>query len=171
MIVWCFYLVLLAASFAGLLLLAFALPGLWLMTAACGIYALFTHEHYIGGHTLLFLFGVTLLADIADMAWSKLAMRRAGGSRRGAIGGIIGGIIGGFASILVPIPVLATIIGICLGVFIGAAIGELTGGRSPTHALGVGMAAAKGKLATYVVKLAIGCAMILVIIVMGWPGF
>jgi uncharacterized protein YqgC (DUF456 family) len=170
MIAWLCYLLLIAASFAGLLLLALALPGLWLMTAACGIYALVTHERYLGGRSLLLLFSVTLVADIVDMAWSKLAMRRAGGSGRAVVGGIIGGFLGGIlASMVLLIPILSTIIGICLGVFLGAAIGEFTGTRSPGQALGVGMAAAKGKLTTYAAKLVVGGVMILIIIVMAWP--
>jgi uncharacterized protein YqgC (DUF456 family) len=160
---WIEYIILLASGVFALLLVALTWPGLWLMTMASLIYALVTHERYLGVRTLLTVFILTLAAEVAELLLGKTAIGRAGGGRTAGIGAAIGGVAGGIFLTFIPIPVISTIVGICLGTFIGAAAGEMYGSRRPGVALGVGWGAAKARVWALAAKLIVGAVMFLLI--------
>jgi uncharacterized protein YqgC (DUF456 family) len=164
-----FYLLLLFGAALSWLLALISLPGLWLMTALAAIYSLFTHEQYIGARTLLLLLFLTIVAELLDLLVAGAAARQAGGGKKSALGAIIGGVIGGIAFSIIPIPIVATILGIAIGTFVGAAGTELYGGGKVQHSVRVGVGALKGRAYGFAGKLLVGCGMMLVILVMGWP--
>lgn len=167
--IWIYYLLLLAACLLGLILSIFTLPGLWLMLGASAFYAWGTGQRYIGRHTLLALLLMALASEIVEIAMASRATRKAGGSRRAAVGGIVGAVLGGVFLTFVPIPVVSTIVGVCLGSFLGAALFELIGGADASHSLRVGVGAATGKFMGLLSKISFGIAMLIVILLTGLP--
>ena len=167
--IWLYYILLLLISLGGLVLVAFTLPGLWVMTGASAIYALITHEKHLGAKSLITLFLVSLAAEVLELTLGGAAAKRAGGGRRAMIGGLIGGILGGIFLTFIPIPIVSTIVGICLGSFLGAAAFELLGGEEAGHSLRVGWGAAKGRFQGIISKLVLGICMFLLILIAAFP--
>jgi uncharacterized protein YqgC (DUF456 family) len=165
---WLYYIILLLISLGSLALVFVALPGLWVMTASAAIYALATHERFVGGRTLWALFLISLAAEILELSAGSAAAKKAGGGRRSAIGAFIGAIVGGIVGSFV-LPLVLTIVGICVGAFVGAAATELAGGGEALHSLRVGMGAATGRFLGVVVKLGIGVVMFLLILITAFP--
>jgi uncharacterized protein YqgC (DUF456 family) len=165
---WLYYILLLLISIGSLALVVVTLPGLWVMTAAAAVYALLTHEAFIGHKSLIALFLLALVAEVIELTAGGAAAKKAGGSRRAAIGALLGGIVGGIIGSFV-LPLVLTIVGICIGSFVGAALGEITVAREATQALRVGWGAAKGRLFGVLLKLAFGAVMFLVILIAGFP--
>jgi uncharacterized protein YqgC (DUF456 family) len=166
---WIEYIILLAASVFGLLLVAMTWPGLWVMAMASLVYALVTRERYLGVRTLLAILVLALAAELTEFLLGKTAIGRAGGGRAAGIGAAVGGLAGGIFLTLVPIPIISTIVGICVGTFVGAAAGELYISRRPSVALGVGWGAAKARIWALAAKLAVGGVMFLLIAWTAWP--
>ena len=165
---WLYYILLLLISVGCLTLVVLTLPGLWVMTAAAAVYALLTHEQHIGHKSLIALFLFSLVAEVLELTAGGAAAKKAGGSRRAAIGAFLGGIAGGIVGSFV-LPLILTIVGICIGSFVGAIIGELTVGREAAQLLRIGWGAAKGRLLGVVLKLAFGAAMFMLILIAGFP--
>ncbi len=65
--IWLYYILLLLIAVAGLVLVLCTLPGLWLMTAAAGIYALLTHGLHLGFKTLLALLIFSLVGEVFEL--------------------------------------------------------------------------------------------------------
>jgi uncharacterized protein YqgC (DUF456 family) len=139
-----------------LFLVVLGMPGNWLMVA--GAIALWWYEPTTFSVWTLVAMGVLagvgeLLELVAGMAGAK----KAGGTRRGAIGALVGGLIGGIvATFLISIPVAGTLIGACVGASLGAGGLELTGGRSMDDAVKSGVGAGVGRLVGTGIKLAVG---------------
>ena len=159
--VWLYYVLLLLVMVAGVLLTLMTLPGLWLMLAATAGYAWLTHFHYIGVRMLGVLLGIAVAAEIVETLAAGHAARRSGGSRRASLGALVGGIAGA-ALLAVPLPVIGILVGACIGAFAGAMVMEVTKRGDAVQSLNVGIAAAKGKLAGTLLKLAFaGLALLL----------
>src|SRR5947208_2986182 len=123
---WLYYFILLLFLFAGLVVNVVGLPGLWLMVGSVWLFAWLTGVgHYIGHVTLWTLVGLALVAEMAEFLAGSAGAKRAGGSKRAAIGAIIGALIGGIV-LSIPVPLVGTIIGVCLGAFAGAAAAQMT---------------------------------------------
>ena len=165
---WIYYLCLIVLGLFGLCITIMTLPGLWLMLAAAAGYALLTHWQFIGPWTLLVLLVLALAGEVLETASAGKAARRAGGSRRGMWGALIGAILGGLF-LTIPLLFVGTLIGVCIGTFIGAMVGELTGGRELGESAWVGVSAAHGRRVGTLIQLAIGCAMLVVILWLGLP--
>ena len=147
------------ALLAGLILIPFGLPGLWIMVGAA---LLFSSVASTGAQLgLTTIIGITLLALIAEMIEFVLGGRYArkyGGSRRAGWGAIIGGLVG--AVIGVPIPLVGSMIGAFLGSFAGALAAELTRGTAVGPATRVAKGALIGRVVAVAVKVAIGMVLI-----------
>jgi uncharacterized protein len=169
MLPWLYYVLLIIFLLGGLVLVAFTLPGLWLMTAASAGYAALTHFKYVGLYTLITLLALSLIAEIIDFCWGGVAAKQAGGGKPSVIGGLVGGILGGIFLTLIPIPVISTIVGICLGSFLGAALLEMLYGRQTYHSIQIGIGAAKGKFLGIVTKFIFGGVMFLMILFIAAP--
>jgi uncharacterized protein YqgC (DUF456 family) len=165
---WLYYILLLLVCVGGMALVVVTLPGLWLMTIAAAIYALLTKELFLGHKSLIALFLLALVAEILELTAGGAAAKKAGGSRRAAIGAFVGGIAGGIIGSFV-LPLVLTIVGICIGSFVGAMLGEITVAREATQALRVGWGAAKGRLFGVLLKLGFGGVMFLIILIAAFP--
>jgi uncharacterized protein len=165
---WVYYILLILICFASLGLVALTLPGLWVMTAACAVYALLTHTHFVGRDSLIALFVLSLGGEVLEFTAGGAMAKRAGGGRNSAVGAILGGIVGGIIGSFV-LPLVLTIVGICIGSFVGAASFELLGSANPNLAFRVGVGAAKGRLMGVVLKMAIGVVMLGIVLVAGFP--
>ncbi len=167
---WFYYFVLLLVCVVGLATAMLTLPGLWLMTAATGIYALLTHGRIVGAKVLIALFVLALLSEIVEMSVGGAATRRAGGGRLAAVGGVVGALLGGLVfPFLLPFWGVSAVIGLCLGSFLGAGGAEAVRGKQIAHSLRVGFGAAKGRIVGLMAKLVFGIAMFLLILVAAFP--
>jgi uncharacterized protein YqgC (DUF456 family) len=166
---WVYYIVLLVALVAGLALIIFNLPGLWLMAGAAGLYALVTSGEYIGWGKLAIVLALCLLAELLELLARAGGAKQAGGSKRSMILATIGGVLGGILLSL-PVPILGTIAGVCIGAFAGAMIGQMTVESSDlTHSAQVGYGAAKGTLIGMVLKLAVGIVLFIFAAIVALP--
>jgi len=167
---WIYYILLLLIALAGLLMVIVTMPGLWLVTAAAAVFALLTHFHFIGRETLIALVVLSFAGELLELGAGGAAARRAGGGRRAMIGGAIGALLGGFfLTFIIPVPILGTIFGVCLGSFLGAAGLEMLGGKQIPHSLRIGAGAATGRFLGIIIKLMIGLAMLVLILIAGFP--
>ena len=167
--VWLYYLVLFLFLLAGLAITVMTLPGLWLMLASAAVYALITRGVYIGWSTLLILLILAAVAELIEILSSGAGAKRAGSGKAGLVGAVVGGILGGIFLSLIPIPILSTLVGVCVGTFLGAMIGEFAAGKKITHSALVGVSAAKGRLIGTLIKIGVGCVMLLIAMGAGLP--
>lgn len=112
-------------ALAGIVLAAFQLPGTWVILAAAIGYDCYFGFQRLGWKWLVALTAVAVMAEVLDSLFAVAMARKAGASRRAAVGALIGGFVGMFALSL-PMPVVGTIAGGLLGCFAGAFLAELT---------------------------------------------
>jgi len=112
-------------ALAGIVLAAFQLPGTWVILAAAIGYDWCFGFQRLGWRWLVVLTAVAAVAEVLDSLFSVAMARRAGASRRAAVGALIGGFVGMFLLSL-PMPLVGTIAGGLLGCFSGAFLAELT---------------------------------------------
>src|SRR5919198_5541430 len=80
---------------AGLLLVPFGLPGLWVMVLGVIGYGWLTQFRSVGVATIAVAVGLAFIGEIVE-AWVGFGLaRRYGGGRRGGGGGVRGGPVGG----------------------------------------------------------------------------
>lgn len=150
----------------GVVLIAFGLPGIWLIVAAAVTYNWLSHAAALGLTTII---GVCVLAVVAELLgpWLEArSARRAGGSRRAEIGAIVGGLAGALLGIEVPVE--GSLLGALIGVFLGALVAEVLAGTGPRAAVRVATGAMAGRAVAAVAKLAIGCAMAVWVFSAAW---
>src|SRR5690348_13712796 len=103
---WIYYLLLLVVLLTGLLINVLGLPGLWLMVAGFGGYALLTRwGNYVGWPSLIALIVIGLIAEAVEFLAGAAGSRAAGARRRGMIGAIVGGFLGAIFLSIIPIPI------------------------------------------------------------------
>jgi uncharacterized protein YqgC (DUF456 family) len=157
---WVYYLLLLALLVVGLGIVVMNLPGLWLMAAAAGLYALVTPEHYLYPWGIVTLLVLCLIGEVLEFFGKAGGAKQAGGSGRAMLLATIGGVVGGIV-LSIPIPILGTLAGVCIGAFVGAMIGQYTVAGDVGHSTVVGWGAAKGTLVGILLKLFVGIVILL----------
>jgi uncharacterized protein YqgC (DUF456 family) len=164
-----YYLLLLIILVLGLFVNILGLPGLWLMVAAHGAYALATGWNvYAGWPSLITLVVLALVAEGIEFFAGAAGSKAAGGRTRGMIGAVVGAFLGAIFLSVVPIPIVAQVVGACLGAFVGAAIMEFTD-KDWRHSVRVGVGAAKGRFWGILSKSAFGVVMFLVSAIAALP--
>lgn len=143
------------ASFAGLvvvalvgvLLAALQLPGVWLILAAAAGFDWSQGWRMIGWKWFAALIAIAIMAEVFDALSGVIAARKAGASRRAAVGALLGGFIGMIMlSVPIPIPGVGAIVGGLLGCFLGALIAELSLNKDLATGAKVGLFATIGKI-------------------------
>ena len=154
----------------GIVLTAATLPGIWIMIlAAAGCQAwLMLREppvQIFEWWTLGACIILGLIAEGVEIFASAVGAKKAGGTRRGAIGSVIGALGGALlGTVLIPIPILGTIMGAALGAGGGAIIAERHNGRKTwREASTIGAGAAVGRLAATVAKVAFAFAVAVIL--------
>ena len=147
-------LVLVAGTLAGLLLIPFGLPGLWVMVLGILGYGWLTGFQTVTAGIIVLAVGLALLGEVLE-AWLGFRFaRRYGGSSRAGWGALVGGLVG--AVVGVPVPLIGSVIGGFVGAFAGAALFEYTRARRTGAAAGAGWGAVLGRAAAAAAKMALG---------------
>lgn len=153
-------LLLAGCGIAGLLLIPFGLPGLWVILLGTLGYGWLTDFRSMGVGLIVLIIGLALVGEIVESWLGFRFARRYGGSRRAGWGALIGGLIG--AVVGVPVPVIGSVIGGFVGAFAGAAVFEYTASRHSEGAMRAGWGAMLGRAAAAAVKMALGVVMVVV---------
>lgn len=143
---------------AGLIMLPFGLPGLWVMAGAVLLDAAVVPAHVVSLKLGVIITVVAGLAEVIEIVLAGKFARRYGGSRRAGWGAIIGSIVGAFAG--VPVPVVGSLIGAFAGAFVGAFVAELTLRAQLAPAARVATGALLGRVAAAAMKIGFGCAVL-----------
>lgn len=139
---------------AGLLLVPFGLPGLWVMVLGVIGYGWLTQFRSVGVATIAVAVGLAFIGEIVE-AWVGFGLaRRYGGSRRAGWGALVGGIVG--AVVGVPVPLVGSVIGGFVGSFAGAALFEYSRSWAAAPAVRAGWGAVLGRAAAAGAKMALG---------------
>jgi hypothetical protein len=148
------FLLLVVSSLAGLLLIPFGLPGLWVMVLGVLAYGWLTGFQAVTAGFVALVVALAVLGEVIE-AWLGFRFaRRYGGSSRAGWGALAGGLIG--AVVGVPVPLIGSVIGGFVGAFAGAALFEYTRARKTGAAAGAGWGAVLGRAAAAAVKMALG---------------
>src|SRR5512146_2241613 len=114
-------LLLVACCLAGLVLLPFGLPGLWVMVLGVLASGWLTDFRTVTTGLIIMVVGLALAGEVLE-AWLGFRFaERYGGSRRAGWGALVGGLAG--AVIGVPVPLIGVpvpLIGSVIGGFVGA---------------------------------------------------
>jgi uncharacterized protein YqgC (DUF456 family) len=157
---WLYYFLLLALLVVGIGITLMNLPGLWLMAAAAGLYALITREHYLWPWGMVIILALCLVGEVLEFFGKAAGAGSAGGSRRAMVLSIVGGVLGGLL-LSIPVPIIGTVAGVCIGAFAGAMVGQLTVASDVGHSTRVGWGAAKGTLIGILLKVSVGVVILL----------
>ena len=160
------------ANGCWLVLTLLTLPGNWMMVATTVLVAWWQWDkHMFHPATLAAIVALAVVGEVLEFVSSAVGVRKAGGTRKGAVGSLLGALIGAVAgTFLIPVPLLGTLIGTCLGACGGAWAFEALGGRSQAQSAKAGVGAGVSRLAGTLIKLAIGAAIWLIVAVAAfWP--
>jgi uncharacterized protein len=156
-------LLLVISSLAGLMLIPFGLPGLWVMVLGVLAYGWLTGFQAVTIGIVSLVVALAVLGEVIE-AWLGFRFaRRYGGSSRAGWGALVGGLIG--AVVGVPVPLIGSVIGGFVGAFAGAALFEYTRARRTGAAAGAGWGAVLGRAAAAAVKMALGIVIAVVAVV------
>lgn len=151
-------LLLLGSGLAGLALIPFGLPGLWLILLGMLAYGWLTDFTTLSAWMLVGAIGLALLGELVE-AWAGFRFaRRYGGSRRAGWGALLGGVAG--AVVGVPVPVVGSVVGGFVGAFAGATLLEYTQARRSGGAVRAGWGAVLGRVVAVGVKMGIGVVLV-----------
>src|SRR3954453_823706 len=157
-------LLMLAVALAGLVLIPFGLPGLWLIVLAIIGYGWLSDFQTTSAWFLILVIALALGGELIE-AWIgfRFAQRyggspRAGGGALGGGGGGGGALVGGLGGAIVgvPLPIVGSVIGGFVGAFIGATVFEYTRARQAQGAARAGWGAVLGRAAAVGIKMGIG---------------
>ena len=159
---------LVAALIAGLLMIPFGLPGLWVMAGAVVVYSYAGAPNPIGTTTVLVVAGLAVVGEVIEFVLAGRYARKYGGSRRAGWGAIIGSIVGAFVG--VPVPLIGSLVGAFVGAFAGAWAAEMTHRPELGAATRVATGALLGRIAAVAAKVGIGCAVMVWVAFAFWLG-
>lgn len=147
-----------AAMCAGVFMIPFGLPGLWVIVVATLGLVL---AGQVGWSLGLTVAGVAAVAEFAELMVVARFGRAYGGSRKAFWGAVIGGLLGLFVGI--PVPVIGPVITAFLGTFLGAGAVTLLETRSVRHSARVGWGVVLARTVAVALKVAVSVAVIAVV--------
>jgi hypothetical protein len=155
---------LLIGCFAALFSLVIGLPGTFIIVAIALLYAWATDFATVQWSTLGWLTLMAVIGEGIEFAAGAAAAAGTRPSRRVTVGALAGALIGG----IVGTPLLfgvGSLLGALAGAFVGAAVAVRSEGGSLDESVTTGFAALKGRLLGFVIKAALGVAMVIVLTV------
>ncbi|UCF00233.1 MAG: DUF456 family protein [Planctomycetota bacterium] len=167
---WLIALILLNAVW--LALVAFALPGNWLIVTTTALFAWWQADNKIFSvYTLMVIAVLALAGELIELLGGAGGAKRAGARLLGSLGAIFGALTGAvLGTFLIPIPLLGTIFGSCAGAAVGACVFELLAGRKPQDFFRLGFGAGFGQFLGITTKIIIGSLIWLTVAIAAfWP--
>lgn len=120
-------LVLMLVGALGAVLAAVGLPGMWFMLGAALVIDAWWQPDLLTWWPIAIVGALAVLGEVAEIVAGAVGAKRAGGSRRAAIGALLGGLAGALlGTVLIPIPIVGTILGSAIGAGVGALSMELS---------------------------------------------
>src|SRR5215813_955406 len=153
-------LLLFSACVVALFSLVLGVPGTFLIVGISLFYAWATGFVTVQWSTIGWLLLLAVIGEGVELLSSSAAAAGARPSRRVTVGALVGALIGG----IVGTPILFGI-GSLLGALVGAAMAGQSEGGSLRESLVTGFAALKGRFLGFVVKAALGAAMVVIVAV------
>ena len=166
--VWSVVLILINAL--CLLLVAFAIPGTWLMVIATAVFAwLLREQDFISVYTLIAITLLEVLGELLELLGGMGAAKKAGAGFWGSLGAIAGAISGAIlGTFLIPIPIIGTLAGSALGAAAGSAI--LSGAKGRNRRASLAVHTGIGQFIGSSMKLMVGVVIWFVVAVAAfWP--
>lgn len=153
-------------ALAGMVLLAFNLPGIWVFLLAALLLKAAGLADGLSWTAVGIGMGLAFVAELVEWAATVKWTLRYGGSRRAGWGALAGGIVG--AVIGLPVPLLGSILGSFAGSFLGALLAEYSATRSHTQAGQVAWGALLGRVVATGFKMAIAAVVAVIVIGSAW---
>jgi len=144
-------------------LTVFSVPGNWLILVLAVLAGAVEGFQKINLFIILALLALALLGELLEYLVGYAGARAKGASRWASLAAIISGIAGAFL-LAGWIPIVGALIGAFAGAFLGAFLAEFISRGKPGQAYKAGVAAMFGRLGAILSKLAMGAAMIAVVI-------
>jgi len=152
------------ACLLALFSLVLGLPGTFLIVGVALFYAWATGFVAMQWSTIGWLLVLAVIGEGVELLSSSAAAVGTRPSRRVTVAALIGALIGG----IVGTPLLfgvGSLLGALAGAFVGAALAVHSEGGSLRDSVTTGLAALKGRFLGFVVKAAIGAAMVVIVVV------
>ncbi|WP_200761696.1 DUF456 domain-containing protein [Poriferisphaera corsica] len=163
---------LLLVNAIGVLMVAFQLPGTWLILIATGTAAWLRWDDvggwgHLGWWVIGILFFLAILGEIIEFVAGALGAGKAGASKRAMVGAVFGGVAGAILGTIFLwfIPIIGTLIGAAVGAGVGSFLGDLWAGREIKNALEGGKGAAIGRFWGALGKIIVAGIMWLVVLI------
>jgi uncharacterized protein YqgC (DUF456 family) len=166
--VWLTLLVLLNACW--LILVAFGLPGNWLIVMSTCLFAWWKWDDGVFSvYPLVAITALAVLGELVEFFAGMAGARRTGASWRGSLGALVGAVAGAVIGTFV-IPFFGTLIGACIGAGLGAWGFELSAGRVMERSVRSGVGAGLGVFLGITTKFTLGVIIWLIVAVaVFWP--
>ncbi|MGD0088741.1 MAG: DUF456 domain-containing protein [Planctomycetota bacterium] len=133
------------AQLAGVLMIPFGLPGMFLQVLAAVILILATGGARLGWAWAGVFLALASLGELVDFLSGQWGARRFGGSKKAAWGAVAGGFLGLLCGGLIPIPLIGSVVASFIGTFGGAILGEMQAAKGAAPNLRVGCGAVLGR--------------------------
>jgi len=151
----------------GLFLIPLGLPGNWLILGIAILKAWATGFQGLTFSWILLLLALALLGEGIEFLLGMYVARRYGASRWGMMGAFFGGIAGGIIGTPLLFPGVGTMVGAFIGAFAGAFALEYLHRMRSDIGYKAGVGAFVGRILAVVLKLEVGIAMIIILIIKG----
>lgn len=149
-------------SFIGFIAIFFTTFGTLIMLVGFIVYAAMTGFGVLGGKTLLLLFGLYFLGELAENLFLIIGAKKMGASNAAVFGAIAGGIAG--AALGASFFGIGVFFGAIAGVFAGAFLVEAFIQRDLYKSLRAGMGSVFGRVGSIAVKVVIALIMLFLVI-------
>ena len=148
----------------GLIAIPLGLSGNFILLGAALVTALVTGFDTIGWPALIVMAVAVALGEIIEALLGSLVAQKYGARKWGMIGAFVGGLIGAVLGTMI-LPIIGSILGSFWGAGLGALIFELLHRRKVAPGMRAGWGAIIGKFLATGIKISIGTAMIVYIII------
>ena len=151
----------------GLFLVPLGLPGNWLILAIAILKAFLSDFQDLTLSWIFLLLTLAFIGEAIEFLLGVYVAKRYGASRWGMFGAFFGGIIGGIVGTPLLFPGIGTMMGAFVGAFLGAFSLEYLYRMRGDVSYRAGIGAFVGRILAIVLKLEVGIAMVLIIIIKG----